>query len=210
MEAVLSTLYRLAQPDAWGPVATACGGCLSHWVERSSNEGRLLPFVDRLRIFGPRIDPTAALGSLPLALPNLAFVAVDDLQSTLDGPASRIGAALIGRLRPHTILLPCTAPETVHRLVQQQLQELESEAFIDTYERSRPDALAGGEGEVRLVYWLDPDIDETSISGLRAAPCAMTVVIAPRSLPDPVRPDRLLLDVVPHTDVEAAFRVLAA
>jgi hypothetical protein len=70
MEAALSHLYRLALPNAWGPVTSNCGGCFAHWQVRPLQSSAPRPFVGRTSHFVRRESLSTVLRSIPRALPK--------------------------------------------------------------------------------------------------------------------------------------------
>ncbi|WP_454055665.1 protein DpdF [Cupriavidus sp. Marseille-Q8015] len=208
VEDALKELYRLALPNAWGPVRAYCGGCWAHWTERSTVPTTVAPFVGRLTCFAARPVSSEVLRAIPRVLPNLSFVVVDDVQRLLQSGSGLIDA-LISRLRPHTIALASeTSPELMDAM-RARLRLLRADAFLDTFGAGAPDYFArGGENEVRMIIWSSDAVPHSVNALLRSSPCAMNVVILPRKTRDPERPDRLWSSVLAHTDEEFVVRAL--
>ncbi len=208
VEDALKELYRLALPNAWGPVRAYCGGCRSHWGERSTEPVMVAPFVGRLTCFAARPVPSEVLRATPRTLSNLAFVVVDDVQRLLWPPGSALIDALVSRLRPHTIAMARETSRDLVDAMRMRLRRLHSDAFVDTYSIAAPDCLAGGANEVRMIIWSSETVPPSVNTLLRNSPCAMTVMIIPRVTRDPERPDRLWSSVLTHADEEFVVRAL--
>lgn len=208
VDEALSTLYRLALPNAWGPVRVYCGGCHSHWDTRPTGAAKVMPFVGRLPCFATRPLSDTVRRALPRALPNLSFIVVNDIRQLLQAPGPGLLDALASRLRPHTIVVDHeTPPELVHGL-RTRLRRVQTDAFIDTFSEVVPDDLAGGKDEVRLVVWSAETVPQSLPLVLHASECAMTVMIIPRTARDPGRPDRAWSSVLTHTDEESVLQAL--
>ena len=210
MEEALSRLYRLVLSNAWMPVASACGGCPAHWSPPRLRDWVPQPFVARLGLFEERRGPDALLRMLPRAQPNLMFIVVDDVRRVLRAPPGGLADALVGRLRPHTVLLPSSAAQADVQALRDCLQRTRSDAFLDRFGPEAPDTLDGASGELRLVFWTDPTMLPMAASQLTGAACALTIVLMTPAITDPLRPDRSWASVLPHADEDAALRALAS
>ncbi|AOI96722.1 protein DpdF [Burkholderia sp. LA-2-3-30-S1-D2] len=210
VEAALRDLYQLTMPLAYAPVRAYCGGCASHWSDRSRIPVVPAPFVDRLEQFEPRPDFEKALRTFPRLLQNLTFVVVDDVERLLSQNGPGLLDALLSRLRPHTVAVACDTAATLATLMHARLRRLHSDAFIDTFDASAPDSLAGGKDEVKIIVWTSEHISRSLGMLLRTSPSAMTVMIIPKSTRDPERPDRTWSSVLPHIDEETAIQALSS
>ncbi|WP_080745230.1 protein DpdF [Cupriavidus necator] len=208
VDEALSTLYRLSLPNAWGPVRAYCGGCHSHWGTRPTGAAKVTPFVGRLPCFAVRPLSDTVLRALPRTLPNLSFVVVDDICQLLQAPRPGLLDALASRLRPHTIAVAHETPPELVRALRARLRRLQTDAFIDTFSEAAPDDLAGGKDEVRLIVWSAETVPQALHTVLQASECAMTVMIIPRTVRDPERPDRAWPSVLAHTDEESVLQAL--
>lgn len=211
MEDALSQLYRLALPNAWAPVTSACGGCPAHWNAPRLRDFVPRPFVARSSQFEPRhAAADAVLRALPRAQANLLFIVVDDMHRMLCAPPGGLGDALVGRVRPHTVLLPTQATEAEEEALRARLDRLRSDAFLDRYDADRPSTLDGGNDEVRLLFWTDRVMPAPVAAQLIALPCALTIVLMPPTVADPYRPARPWASVINHTNEDAALRALTS
>ncbi|KVS19679.1 protein DpdF [Burkholderia vietnamiensis] len=210
VEAALRDLYQLTLPQAYVPVRAYCGGCQSHWSDRSRIPVVPAPFVDRLQQFEPRPDFENALRTFPRLLQNLTFVVVDDVERLLGQNGPGLLDALLSRLRPHTVAIAYDTVATLATLMRARLRRLHSDAFIDTFDANFPDSLAGGAGEVRIIVWASEFVSRPLDMLLRTSPSAMTIMIIPRSTHDPMRPDRMWSSVLPHIDEETAIQALSS
>lgn len=210
VEDALRELYQLTMPVAYAPVRAYCGGCRSHWAERSKEPVAPAPFVDRLDQFDPRPDFADALCAFPRLLSNLTFVVVDDVERLLHQTAPGLLDALISRLRPHTVVMMRETPSGLMSMMRQRLRRLHADAFIDTFDAAASDMPTGGRDEVRLIVLSSEVISPSLNLSLRSSPSAMTVMIVKRDIRDPERPDRTWPSVLPHIDEETAIQALSA
>ncbi|MDG0857416.1 protein DpdF [Roseateles puraquae] len=210
MEEALSRLYRLVLPNAWMPVASACGGCSAHWGPPRLRDWVPQPFVARLGLFEERRGPETLLRTLPRAQPNLMFIVVDDVLRVLRAPPGGLADALVGRLQPHTVLLPSSAAQSDVQSLRDCLRRTRSDAFLDRFGSEASSVLDGASGEFRLVFWTDPTMPAMAASQLTGAACALTIVLMTPAITDPLRPDRSWASVLPHADEDAALRALAS
>lgn len=210
MEEALSRLYRLVLPNTWMPVASACGGCPAHWIRPRLRDWVPQPFVARLGLFEERRGPDALLCGLPRAQSNLMFIVVDDVRRLLRAPPGGLVDALVGRLRPHTVLLPSSAAQVDVQAMRDCLRRVRSDAFLDRFGPEASGVLDGASGEFRLVFYTDPKMLPMAASQLTGAACALTIVLMTPAITDPLRPDRSWASVLPHADEDAALRALAS
>lgn len=210
VENALNELYRIALPNAWGPLRAYCGGCHGHWSVRSKEPRAVTPFVGRLNCFSPRRDFEEALRAVPRAQANLSFVVVDDVERVLQLSAPGLIDALVSRLRPHTIALARGTDAALQEATRARLRRLRADSFIDLFDVTSSDVLEGGADEVRLIVWPFETVPPPVVSTLRYSPTAMTVMIIPRTTRDPDRPDRLWSSVLTHSDEESVVRALTA
>jgi ATP-dependent DNA helicase RecQ len=210
VETALSRLYHLVLPNVWMPAASACGGCPVHWSPPRLRDWVPQPFVARLGLFEERRAPDALLRMLPRAQPNLIFVVVDDVRRVLRAPPGGLADALVGQLRPHTVLLPSGAAQADVDALRGCLQRTRADAFIDRFGPEDRDALDGASGEFRLVFWTDTAMPPMAASQLTGAACTLTVVLMSPGITDPLRPDRSWASVLPHADEDTALRALAS
>ncbi|WP_322075461.1 protein DpdF [Burkholderia cenocepacia] len=208
VEEALGELYRVSLANVFAPVRPYCGGCKSHWPERSLTPVVPSPFVARLDRFAERLDFREALRGVPRAVGNMSFVVVDDVSRMLQQTTPGLLDALISRLRPHTIAMARETSTECLDLMRARLRRLRSDAFVDLFDPAQTDALEGGVQEVRVVILSSESISQAENSALKSSPCEMTVVILPKATRDPDRPDRLWSSVLAHTDEESLIRVL--
>jgi ATP-dependent DNA helicase RecQ len=210
VEDALKELYRVALPNAWGPMRAYCGGCQGHWSGRSREPTTVAPFVGRLNCFSRRGDFQEALRAVPRTQENLSFVVVDDVERLLQQSTSGLIDALVSRLRPHTIALARGTSAALQDATRARLRRLRADTFIDLFDATDSDILEGGVDEVRLIVWSFEAVPPSVVSSLRCSPSAMTVMIIPRTTRDPDRPDRLWSSVLTHSDEESVVRALTA
>lgn len=210
IEEALSRLYRLVLPNAWMPVASACGGCPAHWSPPRLHDWVPQPFVARLGLFEERHGPETLLRTLPRAQPNLMFIVADDVRRVLRAPPGGLVDALVGRLRPHTVLLPSSAAQADAQALRDCLRRVRSDAFLDHFGSEASSVLDGASGEFRLVFWTDHAMLPMAASQLTGAACALTIVLMTPAITDPLRPDRCWASILPHADEDAALRALAS
>ena len=209
MEDALSGLYRLALPNAWAPVTSACGGCPAHWGTPRLRDFVPRPFVGRISQFDPRSSyAESILRALPRAQSNLLFIVVDDVRRVLCAPPGGLADALLSRVRPHTVLLPVHAAEAEVQALRARLERLRVDSFLDRYDPNQPDTLDGGSHEIRLLFWRDLSVPPAAHSQLIGVPCALTIVLMPPAVADPQRPDRLWATVIEHADEDTVLRAL--
>ncbi|GJG99179.1 protein DpdF [Paraburkholderia terrae] len=204
----LCDLYQKVSPVVYAPVRAYCGGCASHWSDRSRDPVEPAPFVGRLDRFAFRTYFEQVLRVFPRVQPNLAFVVVDDVMRLLEQSNGGLLDALLSRMRPHTVAMAHETQAAHGKTMRARLGRLRSDAFIDTFDAAAPDSLTGGKDEVRIIVWISDVISQSMDMLLRTSPCAMTVMIVPRTLRDPQRPDRTWPGVLPHLDEATALQVL--
>lgn len=207
VERGLAQLYRLVGNGLWAPVDPLCGGCSAHWKDRPRAALVPRPVVDRLR----RFDSGSARrwpASLPKVSHALALVALEDVRHALqDAP---VLPALLARLKPHTLLLPCDAPLPCLDAARAVLARLRSETFLDFFDPKDPTTLGGGEHETRVLLWTGIDITADALSALWVSPGALCVVLIGRGVPDPWRPDRRLADVLDSANEDEIIHAMTS
>lgn len=197
----LAELYGLTGHGHWIPVEGLCGGCAADWMSRPRVSLKPCPFVGRLSRFD-----VSSVGvwpdSLSRATPSLAIIAVDDVAHTVSN--TTLLSALLSLVKPHSVLLPIAVGQQCEDMVRQSIARWGGPAFLDRFDENDPRALIGGEGEVRIVCWTDPTLPSTMLQAMSEAHLGLTVLILGRQVPDPNRPDRLLVQILPcadHTDI---------
>ena len=201
----LASLYQLGGRLRWSPVDRLCGGCVSHWTSRPRSALTPRPLVGRLRRFRAG-DAQAWPSALPRVESALSLIRVEDIKvSVSHGP---LLPAILGRLRPHTVLLPHDAPSSLVESVRKVVSRLGSDVFIDLFEPNDPTTTDAGAGEIRLVLWTASTISTEMLTSLRTSPGTLCAMLVERRLPDPTRPDRLLTDVLDCADEAEALRAL--
>ena len=184
--------------DPWVSVTTCCGGCTSHWENRSESVQYAAPVAARLRVFAPR--SLAALDRLTQlrALSNLLVIA-----APRDKDFTKSCCQLLATLAPqvafHTVAWDSDFAAANGAAVMQHIpRDQRLRIFFDIL---RPDALrhlTSGEGEVRLLIWTQNDIDELW-KHLKLSPAQLEILVVPLDLPHPNHPMRRLIDTTPYT-----------
>jgi ATP-dependent DNA helicase RecQ len=201
----LASLYQLGGRLRWSPVDRLCGGCASHWSSRPRSALTPRPLVGRLRRFRAA-DALAWPAALPRVEPSFSLVRVEDVATALShGP---LLPAILGRLRPHTVLLPYDAPPSVVEAVRTVVLRQGSDVFIDRFDPDDPTTADAGEGEIRLVLWTSATISAEMLTSLRTSPGSLCAMLVDRRVPDPVRPDRPLTDVLDCADETEVLRAV--
>lgn len=203
----LADLYGLSGHGYWIPVEGLCGGCAADWMSRPRVPLKPCPFVGRLTRFD-----VSKIGVWPDSLsrvtPSLAIIAVDDVAQTVSSTTLLI--TLLSRMKPHSVLLPIDVGQHCQDVVRQSIARLDGPTFLDRFDGSDPEAIISGEGEVRIVCWTNPTLPSMVLHAMFEANLGFTVLILGRQVPDPNRPDRLLVQLLPcadHADILRATTI---
>lgn len=197
VERGLADLYALSGAAHWAPVDTLCGGCAKDWASRPGIPLTPRPLLNRLSRF-----EASCVGKWPDGLsdvtPSSAIIAVDDVAQTLRD--ATLLPALLNRLRPHTLLLSRNVDWLCEQAVRQCISRQGMTIFVDRFDEEKPLTFTSGINEVRIVCWTAAALTTAAINALLAHRVGFTAVVLDRQLPDPQRPDRHLVSVLPHVN----------
>jgi ATP-dependent DNA helicase RecQ len=202
----LSQMYSV-HGDPWVPVATCCGGCSFHWMDRRETVHYSASVAARLPVFAPR--SLVALDRLihMRARGNvLVIVAPRDKEFTQT--CSQLLAALTPLVDFHTVAWDPNFAATSAPLVKQQMpREQRLRTFFDTVPLDALRHLTSGDGEVRMLIWTQNETVELW-NHIMVSPAQLEILVIPADLPHPTHRMRRLIDTTPYTSARDFLQIL--
>lgn len=204
----LRGMYSVSQ-GAWVPVTVCCGGCPTHWADRSESVYYRPPMVSRLSRFASRSLDALDNLALPRAAPNVLVI---DVPPECDYAA--ICGGLIRWLAPtvrfHTIALERGFAQQHAVAIERALSRNHSaDVFIDIVDGNTPAQWPAGTGEVRIVIWAKEQPAALPDAAFLSEAC-LEVLIVPSNLPHPHHPARRFIDTTPHVHAADLLHLITA
>lgn len=196
VEESLAEIYSLSGKGTWIPVSPQCGGCSKDWLTRSHTPITPAPIVGRLSHF----DASRGLSwpdTLPRTSSSLAIISVDQMTDALLN--TPLIASLVSRMSPHTVAMTACEDHRIEEKLLLSLSKSRANIFFDKFESEDTFSLHCGIGEIRIVIWTKPILPTHATLDLWSDYGGHTVLVVGSQVPDPNRPDRRLLSMVPHT-----------
>ncbi|MHB1056925.1 MAG: protein DpdF [Rhodanobacter sp.] len=179
----LTSTYSAIQ-GIWSPVTTCCGGCATHWDNRSTTGLYQPPLAGRLRRFAARSTQRIRDLNLPMASAHLLVIAVPDDNRFLT-TCERLATYLASAVRPHTWLLACSLETSFAPRLRDLLRRIPpDDSFIDIADARESHAWVAGSREVRVIF-IDRANPAKFPSELWSSEAELDIVIVPNSLGDP-------------------------
>lgn len=196
VEDSLAEIYSLSGTGTWTPVTPQCGGCWEDWLTRPGTPVTPEPVVGRLNRFA-EARSLSWPDTLPKTTSSLAIISVDQMPDALFN--TPLIASLIKRMNPHTVATTVCEDHRITEKLLQTLSKSRANIFFDKIESEDTFSLQCGIGEVRIVIWMKPVLPPHAALDLWSDYGGHTVLVMGSQVPDPNRPDRRLLSMVPHT-----------